>query len=147
MQHTATTHPQLANTVSIVSTTYGQTLVVLNGKCLLCAPPERGDEARQLASTTAGALNVQVDVVHLDTFATDTTESQLMARFDNRNAGPWYSHAFTIAFSVEYPAKSSDDIPPAELHRALMKRAREFTGDLDALVEACGASYDSYQMG
>jgi hypothetical protein len=29
----------------------------------------------------------------------------------------------------------------------LMKRAREFTGDLDALVEACGASYDSYQMG
>ena len=47
-----------------------------------------------------------------------------MARFENQNAGPWYSHAVYIAFSVEYPAKSSDDISPTELHRALMKRAR-----------------------
>lgn len=87
MQHTATTHLPPANTVSIVSTTYGQTLVVLNGKCLLCVPPERGDEARQLASTTAGALNVPVDVVDLDTFASDTTESQLMARLKTRMPG------------------------------------------------------------
>lgn len=146
MQQVSPLPHQPANTVQIVSTTHGQTLVVLNEQCLLCVPSERGEEARQLASTIAGALNVPVNVVDVDTFATDTTASQIMARLNMQHTGPWYSHAFTIAFSVEYPAKNSDDIPPAELHRALLKRAKSFTGDLDLLVEACGASFDSYQM-
>lgn len=59
-----------------------------------------------------------------------------------------YDHAFTIGFSLRSPHPKGDDVTPAMLKAALLKRI----ADLDATpegaewIEAAGPPYDTYEV-
>jgi hypothetical protein len=54
-----------------------------------------------------------------------------------------YSHAYDLAFEVESSDETGEDVTPAMLRAALLRRI----ASLDAAnewLEACGAPFDSY---
>lgn len=58
-----------------------------------------------------------------------------------------YNHAFEIAFSLQTPLKSDDEIPAGELLAALKARVAYLEQHPDELLEACGKPFNSYEVG
>lgn len=57
---------------------------------------------------------------------------------------PLYSHAFTIAFELESPDRTGENVPPAAIRRALYTRLARL--DDAELLEAVGLPDDTYEI-
>lgn len=59
---------------------------------------------------------------------------------------PTYNHAFAVAFTVpRTTSKTGEDLSPAALRQAALKRVRDLGDSGDEWAEAVGAPWDTYE--
>lgn len=106
----------------------------------LCAEPDwKNPVCRRIVYIAAPGGEIVAADIPLDDWVALESPAQ------PEHAGePLYSHAFTIAFSVNSPEKTGENVPAVAIRKAIYTRLAQL--DDAELLEATGLPYDSCEI-